>query len=121
VLNAKADKGEHLLGAVAVRFVPKTKALLGMSVHDLDAYIELPSVRNSEVEGIFRAFWDSLEREGVPFTCHWGQVHGINPSRLATFFGNHVARWKAARADLLPSADARRVFGSRLLGEVGLV
>jgi FAD/FMN-containing dehydrogenase len=120
VLNAKAAHGEHLLGAVAVRFVPKTKAFLGMNAHDSNAYIELPSVRNGEVEGIYRAFWDALEQAKLPFTCHWGQVHGLNAQRLTNYFGHRVERWKAARADLLPSADARRVFGNALLDEVGL-
>jgi FAD/FMN-containing dehydrogenase len=120
VLNARAARGEHLLGAVAVRFVPRTQALLGMNAHDLNAYIELPSVRNAEVENIFHAFWDALEREGVPFTCHWGQRLGLSPARLQAYFGSRGQRWKAARADLLPSAEARRVFGNPLLREVGL-
>jgi hypothetical protein len=120
ILRERADAGEHLLGAVATRFVPKTRSLLGMNQNDMSCFIELPSIRNSEVEGIYRRFWDALEKDGLPFTCHWGQVHGITPTRLATYFGGNVERWKSARDQLLPSAEAKRVFQSALLGEVGL-
>jgi hypothetical protein len=120
ILNERAPRGEHLLGAVACRFVPKTKALLGMNQNDLSCFIELPSIRNSEVEGIYRAFWDTLEANNVPFTCHWGQTHGMTPKRMQTYFGNNVARWKAARDLLLTTPEARRVFQSAILAEVGL-
>jgi D-arabinono-1,4-lactone oxidase len=120
ILRTRADKGEHLLGAVATRFVPKTRALLGMNQSDMSCFIELPSIRNGEVEGLYRAFWDALEKDGVPFTCHWGQTHGMNPKRLTTYFGPNVERWKAARDELLPTPEAKRVFQSAILGEVGL-
>ena len=121
ILRARADKGEHLLGAVATRFVPKTRALLGMNQSDMSCFIELPSIRNSEVHGIYRAFWDALEKNGVPFTCHWGQVHGLNPKRLGTYFGDNVGRWKTARDQLLPTPEAKRVFQSAIVEEVGLL
>jgi len=106
---------------VATRFVPKTRALLGMNQSDMSCFIELPSIRNSEVHGIYRAFWDALEKNGVPFTCHWGQVHGLNPKRLGTYFGDNVGRWKTARDQLLPTPEAKRVFQSAIVEEVGLL
>lgn len=120
VLRREAARGNHLLGPVAVRFVPQTGALLGMNVHGMNAYIELPSVRNDEVLTIFRRWWDELEAASIPFTCHWGQQHGMTPSRLETFFGQRPQRWKAARRDMLSSEIARRVFAAPLLAEVGL-
>ena len=120
ILRERAERGEHLLGAVATRFAPKTGALLGMNQSAMSCFIELPSVRNSEVEGIYHAFWDALETANLPFTCHWGQTHGLNEARLRKYFGPNVDRWKAARDQLLPSAEAQRVFQSAILGEVGL-
>jgi FAD/FMN-containing dehydrogenase len=121
ILRERADKGEHLLGAVAARFVPKTRALLGMNQSDMSCFIELPSIRNSEVENIYRAFWAALEKDSLPFTCHWGQTHGLDETRLRKYFGANVGLWKTARDRLLPSAEARRVFQSAILGEVGLL
>jgi hypothetical protein len=121
ILRERAEKGEHLLGAVATRFVPKTRALLGMNQSDMSCFIELPSIRNSEVENIYRSFWDALEKDNLPFTCHWGQAHGLNETRLRKYFGDHVDRWKKARDQLLSTSEARRVFQSAILGEVGLL
>jgi hypothetical protein len=63
---------------------------------------------------------DALEKDSVPFTCHWGQTHGMNPERLATYFGPNVERWKTARDELLPSAEAKRVFQSAIPGGGGV-
>jgi hypothetical protein len=100
--------------------VPKSSALLGMNIHDMNTFIELPSIRNAEVLGIYRAYWDALAQANIPFTCHWGQMHGLNATRLLEYFGQRVDRWIAARDRLLPDADARRVFSAPLLAEVGL-
>lgn len=120
VLGERAARGEHLLGAVAARFVPRSKALLGMNARDMTCLIELPSIRNPEVEGIYRAFWDALEQHGVAFTCHWGQAHGMTAERLQAYLGSNPARWRAARDLLLPTPESRRVFSSAILAEVGL-
>jgi hypothetical protein len=120
VLGAEASQGSHLLGAVALRFVPEGNALLGPNLNGMNCYIELPSIRNNEVHEIYRLWWDALERKGIPFTCHWGQIHGLTPARLERYFGDRVARWKQARKELLPTPEARRVFASPLLSEVGL-
>lgn len=120
VLGSEAGHGRHLLGAISVRFVPKTNATLGMNIHPMNAFIELPSVRNAEVLGIYQRYWDALAHEGIPFACHWGQLHGMNPARMQSYFGPRVERWKAARDKLLTDPAAKRVFSSPLLSELGL-
>jgi len=108
-----------LLGAVGVRFVPQTKALLGMNVNAMNTYIELPSIRNDRVVSLYRAVWDGLERAGIGFTCHWGQLHALDETRLRRYFGTRVDDWKTARARLLDETG-RRVFAASTLSEVGL-
>lgn len=120
VLTAEAARGRHLLGALGIRFVPRTKALLGMNINPMNVYIELPSIRTPEIGGIFRKCWDGLEAKGISFTCHWGQELALSPARLNRYFGDRVARWQAARSKILPTETARRVFASPLLAEVGL-
>jgi len=115
-----AGSGTLLLGALGIRFVGQSNALLGMNIHPMNVYIELPSVRNDEVEQLYTLCWDALENADVPFTCHWGQRHGMTRARLERYFGARVERWTAARARLLPSADARAVFASPLLADVGI-
>lgn len=120
ILESEAREGRHLLGPVALRFVPETTALLGMSQARMCCYVELPSVRTNEVLGIYRAFWDALERENIPFGCHWGQLHGMTAKRVERFYGQNAERWRAARDRLLPTPEARKVFSSGMLAEVGL-
>lgn len=120
VLASEAASGHHLLGAVAVRFIPKTNALLGANIHAMNCYIELPSIRNAEVVALYGEVFDALATAGIAFACHWGQLQGMTPARLQTYFGSRLDRWLAARDRLIPDAEHRKVFASKLLGQLGL-
>lgn len=120
VLDAELHNGNFLLGCVALRFVPKTSALLGMNQFDMSCFIELPSVRNSDVLKVYHSVWAALEQKGIVFTCHWGQLNGFTPERVQRYFGAHVGQWKAARRALLGSDAAMNVFASAILRDAGL-
>jgi peptidoglycan hydrolase-like protein with peptidoglycan-binding domain len=120
-LNAKASSGQLLLGCIGVRFVPGSEALLGMNIAPMNCYIELPSIRNNNVLALYQAIWDALEAARIPFTCHWGQLNGLNPARVSSYFGPRVEAWKAARTALLGGdATALNVFAAPILADVGL-
>ena len=119
VLDQHSARGEHLLGAAALRFVPSTRATLGMNIKPLNAYLELPSIRNEGTLAIYDTLFDELERQGIAYTCHWGQQHGMDEARLRAWFGARVDRWKAAR-DALIGEDGKKVFSAKILEEVGL-
>jgi len=118
-LRQQRDQGRHLLGAVSVRFVPKTRALLGMNVNDMNCYIELGSLKTDDIRPIHQACWDALDAAGIPYTCHWGQQHVLDAARVRNWFGDRVDRWKAAR-DTLLDAKGRLVFSAKTLAQVGL-
>jgi FAD/FMN-containing dehydrogenase len=119
VLAAADTRGEHLLGAVALRFVPRTHALLGMNIHAFNTFIELPSIRTPEVARLYRACYAELQARGIPFTCHWGQQHELDAAQVAHYFGDRAARWRAARRALLGELG-QRVFASADLASLGL-
>jgi hypothetical protein len=119
VLDRNAAFGRHLLGAIGIRFVPRTKSLLGMNIADMNCYIELPSIRNKDVLQVYADCWKMLRDQKVGFTCHWGQLHGLTPDQITDYFGDRAKRWKAARQQILDER-ARVVFGAPLLAEVGL-
>jgi hypothetical protein len=119
VLERNAALGRHLLGAIGIRFVPRTKSLLGMNTAEMNCYIELPSIRNKDVLQIYADCWRMLRDQNIRFTCHWGQLHGLTPAQVVDYFGNRAQRWKSAREQLLDER-ARVVFGAPLLAEVGL-
>jgi hypothetical protein len=119
VITENASQGRHLLGAIGIRFVPRTRSLLGMNIAARNCYIELPSIRNDDVLNVYRDCWSRLRNQGVRFTCHWGQLHGLTAEQVSDYFGDRVDRWKTARRALL-SDEGRQIFGAPLLAEVGL-
>lgn len=119
VFAEQAKLGKHLLGAMALRFVPASKAHLAMNINPMNCFIELPSINNPNVLNLYAAIWDRLEALGIPFTCHWGQLSGMNPSRMAKYFKGREEKWKNARDRLLDPAG-RKVFSSPLLKQLGL-
>jgi hypothetical protein len=119
VLQDQANLGKHLFGAMSLRFVPASKAHLAMNIHPMNCYIELPSIMTDDVKTIYPTIWNRLEAEGIPYTCHWGQLGGMNPSRVEKYFKGREVKWKTARATLL-DATGCKVFTAPLLAEVGL-
>jgi hypothetical protein len=119
-LQAEANAGRQLLGGIGVRFVPATGALLGMNVHPMNTYIEFPSLNSDVTSTIHEAVWSALRSAQIPFTCHWGQEYGMDAASVRAYFGDHVDRWKAARTKLLSTPEARAVFTSPLLAQLGL-
>ncbi len=119
-LGHESDAGRNLLGALAIRFCPPSSAHLAMNIHPMTCFIEMPSIRSPDVASVYARCWAELESAGVPFTCHWGQVHGLTPARVSRYFGDRVSRWKAARALILPDELARDVFATPILADAGL-
>jgi FAD/FMN-containing dehydrogenase len=119
VLAECADRGQHLLGGMALRFVPATTAHLGMNVGAMNSYLEFPTVRSEGSLAVFRAMWDALDARGIPYACHWGQLHGMNRARMARWYGPRIDAWKVARDQLL-TPEAKAVFSAPILSEVGL-
>ena len=119
-LQREGAAGRHLLGGVGVRFAPRTQSLLGMNIHAMNTYIEFPSLGSADTTTIHRAIWTALRDAGVPFTCHWGQEHGMTAASVQHYFGERVDHWKAARHRLLPTPAARAVFTNPLLKNLGL-
>jgi hypothetical protein len=70
-----------------------------------------------------RAYMDMLqvlEREGIPFTLHWGKINNLNAKRVADDYGPDLARWKAVRNQLLPTPADRALFATEELQNFGL-
>jgi hypothetical protein len=119
-LQREAAAGRHLLGGVGVRFAPATRAHLGMNIHAMNAYIELPSISTPATSVIHRAVWRSLQEAQISFVCHWGQEYGMDQGSVHEYYGERVAHWKQARAQLLDSPALRSVFTNPLLQRLGL-
>jgi hypothetical protein len=120
-LDAKRRAGKQFMGAIGIRFVKGSSALLAPNARPLSCFLELPGIRTDEVPEIYEACGDALSSRGIAFGCHWGQyLVGIR-QRLTTWWGDDRAQlWRDARAELLQDATARRVFASPVLAAAGL-
>ena len=119
-LQEQLRQGDQFPGAVAVRFVRSSDALLAPNLADTTCFIELPTVRTDELGSIFAACGQALDDAGIAFGCHWGQTHLNTPERVEAWWGERAQQWREARRQLLEDATARMVFASPILADTGL-
>ncbi len=106
-------------GFVAVRWVRRTRALLGFTRYDRSCTIELPSMGG--VPGtldLHARLRDRLDRAGIHYSEHPGQDNAYDPARLAATFGESLAHWRDARGRLIGELAAR--FASPWSDRIGL-
>jgi hypothetical protein len=106
-------------GFVALRYVPRSRALLAFTRFDKTCTIELPGTLSARSEGLYRRIWEVLDFAGIPYTHHWGQVNNLDPARMRMIYGPDLDRWIDARRTLL-SPDVRRVFLNRFTEQCGI-
>jgi hypothetical protein len=84
-------------------------------------FVELQSLYTDELPAIHTAIGAALKKGSIPYGGHWGQW-AMNTAAVAkSWWGaDAVAAWKGARADLLPTAKARKIFASPILKSAGL-
>lgn len=120
-LVTQAAAGNQYLGGIGVRFVKGSSALLAPNAKPLSCFVELQGLWTDELAAIHTAIPQALRGAGVPFCGHWGQWFLNTPETAEAYWGEEaVQSWRAARADLLPSAKARKVFASPILKLAGL-
>jgi hypothetical protein len=120
-LVSQAAVGNQYLGGIGVRFVKGSSALLAPNTKATNVFVELQSLYTDELPAIHTAVGNALKKAGIPYGGHWGQWAMNTPAVCKSWWGaDAVAAWKGARADLLPTAKARKVFASPILKTAGL-
>ena len=106
-------------GFIAFRFVRRSDALLAFTRFPVTCTIEFPGVFSRHSERYFEQVWNSLDRAGIPYTFHWGQVNNLTPARVRAMYGVAVDQWIASR-ERLRDPRMREVFSSPFLEQCGL-
>lgn len=120
-LVSQASAGNQFIGGIGVRFVKGSSALLAPSAKPLSCFVELQGLWTEELPAIHEALPRALREAGVPYCGHWGQWFLNTPDVAESYWGEEaIAAWRAARADLLPTAKARKIFASPVLKLAGL-
>ena len=124
ILNAlteQASAGNQYMGGIGVRFVKGSDAWLAPNAASMNCFVELQSLWTDELDAIHTAVGKALTKAGVPYCGHWGQWFMNTPAVSRAWWGTPaIESWRAARADLLPSAKARNIFARPILAAAGL-
>jgi FAD/FMN-containing dehydrogenase len=107
-------------GALALRYVKGTEALLGFTHFPKTCIMELDGV-DSKLSRIFiQKVWTRLEELAIPFTMHWGKFNfGLTPDLVQKMYGDNLLKWKSCRASLLVE-EVRKVFTNNFMNQCGL-
>ncbi|MEM1195999.1 MAG: FAD-binding protein [Pseudomonadota bacterium] len=102
-----ADWRKHFV--FTVRFAKRSRARLSFLRFEDTAIINIDGLTRAGIAGwishsdeFSRAFTKALEKAGVPFSMHWGKDIESDADKIAADFGEAAARYKAARAQLVP-------------------
>ena len=106
-------------GLFAYRFIKKSKATLAFTHFDFTCILELDGAFSDATKSFYTAVWNRLDKEGIPFTFHWGKMNELNIDRITRMYGKNADDWIAARNKLL-DADSIKIFTNPLLQEWGL-
>lgn len=106
-------------GLFAFRFVKGSKATLAFTRYDYTCILELDGVFSNSTSEFYKAVWDRLDKEKIPFTSHWGKMNDLNKSRINRMYGKNADAWIAARNKLLDK-DGLAVFTNPILKQWGL-
>ena len=107
-------------GALALRYVKGTEALLGFTHFDKTCIMELDGVDSQLSRTFIQKVWARLEELSIPFTMHWGKFNfDLNPDLLQKMYGDNIAKWKACRKSLL-SDQVQKVFTNDFMVQCGL-
>lgn len=107
-------------GALALRYVKGTEALLGFTHFDKTCIMELDGVDSKLSRKFIQKVWNRLDELNLPFTMHWGKFNfGLTPALMQKMYGGKIGKWKSCRNQLL-SADVQKVFTNQFMVKCGL-
>ena len=119
LLKLNKTKGPFT-GLFAYRFIKKSAATLAFTHFDaFTCILELDGVFSKRTGNFYKAVWNMLDKEGIPYTAHWGKMNEMNTERIRRCYGKDAVAWIAARNKLLDK-DCLKAFTNPLLEQWGL-
>lgn len=106
-------------GLFAYRFIKKSAATLAFTRFPFTCVLELDATFSDETKAFYSAVWAEFEKEGIPFSFHWGKMNELDFGRISRMYGPGADAWIAARNKIL-DADTRTVFTNATLRQWGL-
>jgi FAD/FMN-containing dehydrogenase len=104
---------------VSLRYVRGSRATLAFTPFPTTCVLELDGVQSARTNDFYARVWDRLDRQGIPYTFHWGKQHNLDAARVRQLYGRRVDQWLEARRQLLGEAE-RSLFANDLLSRLAL-
>lgn len=104
----------------ACRFVAASPGLLAFTRYDPTCVIDLDGLNSRKSLAVMEEVRTRFEDAAIPFSQHWGKLHGLTAARVRDSYGTAVDEWREARERLLPREEERRTFSSVFLDRLGL-
>lgn len=105
---------------LACRFAQASPALLGWVQYAPTCIVDVDGVDHPKTRRVMEAVRAAFDGAGLPYSQHWGKLHGLTADRVRRSYGAKLDEWKSARAQLLPTPAERFVFSTDLLASLGL-
>lgn len=104
---------------VALRFVPRTHALLGFTRFERTCIVDIDGTLSNRTRSFYSRVWQAMAASGIPYAMHWGKLLGLSAAEVRRLYGASVDLWLARRRSVLTPA-LRRTFSNRFLEELDL-
>jgi hypothetical protein len=126
VVSAMTKKEGPIPGIFAMRFVKQSNATLAFSKFPITCMLEIDGVLWKKSKNLIsleeygKRIIETLQKNNIPFTLHWGKnADWAFPGLAAHMYGNNVKIWKAYRSSLL-SKKMAKVFTNDFLNKLQL-
>lgn len=119
LLLSVIDQHGPFAGVFGLRFVKKSKALLGFTRFDRTCVIDIDGADSKRTRTFFRKVWDAFDETGIPYTLHWGKAGDFTRKRVWRMYDSSVDEWLSSR-QLLLDENTRFVFSNPFLERAGL-
>jgi len=108
-------------GALALRFVKGSEALLAFTKFPATCVLEMDGVDCDQTKEFFQKVWDRLEALNIPYTLHWGKFNfNLNADRIKKMYGETtVDKWIGSRNQLMDAAT-QEIFTNDFMKQCGL-
>lgn len=118
----QVNNNNPLPGAIALRFVKGTDALLGFTKFENSCVLEIDGIDSNITRNFFGMTCNSLEAHSIPYTLHWGKFNfPLTKERVVNMYGETtVSKWLNCRAQLL-SPEVQKVFTNDFMVKCGLI
>lgn len=114
------NKKHPFPGALAMRYVKGTEALMGFTRFRKSCVMELDGVDSAMARAFYQSICNRLEELSIPYTLHWGKINSnLTAARIKTMYGANLDKWINVRHELL-DLSVRKVFNNEFMARCGL-